>query len=146
MKARSVAVSMVFVVLFALTLGAMLVCAPRLADWYGEFRGLKPVVERCILAAFYACSVPAGVALYCLWRLLRNICKGEMFIKENCQILNVISWCALEVSILCLAACYHYVPLGLVAISMWFIFLIVRVVCSCMLYGTELKDENSLTI
>ena len=146
MKARSVAVGMVFVVIFAVTLAAMMIFAPRLAQWYGMFRGLKPVVERAILGAFYVCSVPAGAALYCLWRLLRNICRGEIFIKENCQILNVISWCCMEVTLLCLAACYHYVPFVLVAISMCFIFLIVRVVCSCMLYGTELKDENSLTI
>ncbi len=146
MKARSVTISMIFVVLFALALGILMAFAPGLAEWYGIFRGLSAVVERCILAAFYTCSVPAGVALYCLWRLLRNICRGEIFVKENCQILNVISWCALEVSLLCLAACYHYVPFGLVSIAMLFIFLIVRVVCSCMIYGTALKDENSLTI
>ena len=146
MKARSVTVSMFFVVFFALALGVLMVFAPRVAAWYGVFRGFRPVVTRCILATFYTCSVPAGVALYCLWRLLRNICGGEIFVKENCQILNVISWCAVEVSLLCLAACYHYVPFGLVSVAMLFIFLIVRVVCSCMLYGTELKDENSLTI
>ncbi len=146
MKARSVTISMIFVILFALALGILLVFAPRLAAWYGVFRGLSPVVAKCILAAFYFCSVPAAVALYCLWRLLRNICRGNIFVKENCQLLQVISWCSLEVSLLCLAACYHYVPFGLVAVAMLFIFLIVRVVCSCMLYGTELKDENSLTI
>ena len=146
MKARSVTVSMVFVIRFALALGVLMVFAPQLARWYGSFRGFRPVVTKCILAAFYVCSVPAGVALYCLWRLLRNICRGEIFVKENCQLLEVISWCALEVGLLCLAACYHYVPFGLVSIAMLFIFLIVRVVCSCMLYGTVLKDENSLTI
>ncbi len=146
MKARSVTVSMIFVVLFAVALGVLMVFAPRLAAWYGVFRGFQPVVARCILAAFYTCSVPAGVALYCLWRLLRNICRGDIFVKENSRLLNVISWCCVEVSLLCLAACYHYAPFGLVSVAMLFIFLIVRVVCSCMLYGTALKDENSLTI
>ena len=146
MKARSVTISMIFVILFSLALGILMFFAPGLAKWYGEFRMFKSVVVRCIVAAFYACAVPAGVALYCLWRLLRNIRKGEIFVKENSYILEVISWCCMEVSLLCLAACYHYFPFGLVTVAMLFVFLIVRVVCSCIKYGTELKDENSLTI
>lgn len=146
MKARSVTVSMIFVVLFAVALGVLMIFAPRLAEWYGMFRMFKPVVVRCIVAAFYTCAVPAAVALYCLWRLLRNIRKGDMFVVENCRLLEVISWCCMEVSLLCLAACYHYLPFGLVSVAMLFVFLIVRVVCSCMISGTELKDENSLTI
>lgn len=146
MKARSVTISMIFVVLFAAALGALMIFAPEIGRWYGQFRGFKPVVIRCIVAAFYTCSVPAAVALYCLWRLLRNIRKGEMFVKENCQLLEIISWCCIEVSAVCFAACYHYLPFALVAVAMLFVFLIVRVVCSCMICGTELKDENSLTI
>lgn len=146
MKARSVTVSMVFVILFAIALGALMIFAPALTRWYSRFRALSDVVSRCIVAAFYTCSVPAGVSLYCLWRLLGNIGKGEIFVKENSQLLTVISWCCMEVSLVCFAACYHYLPFGLVAVAMLFIFLIVRVVCSCMRLGTELKDENSLTI
>ena len=146
MKARSVTISMIFVFLFAVALGIMMIFAPTLGRWYGEFRVFKPVVIRCIIAAFYTCSVPAGVALYCLWRLLRNIRRGEMFVKENCQLLEVISWCCVEVSAVCFAACYHYVPFGLVSVAMLFVFLIVRVVCSCLIHGTALKEENSLTI
>ena len=146
MKARSVTGSMIFVILFALALGILMIFAPEIGRWYGAFRMFKPVVIRCIIAAFYTCSVPVAVALYCLWRLLRNIRKGDMFVKENCRLLEAISWCCIAVSVVCLAACYHYVPFGLVAVAMLFVFLIVRVVCSCMLSGTELKDENSLTI
>lgn len=146
MKARSVTVSMIFVIVFALVLGVLMVITPRLVQWYSSFRGLSGVVSKCIVAAFYFCSVPAGVALYCLWRLLRNIGQGQIFIKDNSHLLTVISWSCIEVSLLCFAACYHYLPFGLVAVAMLFIFLIVRVVCSCMMLGTELKDENSLTI
>ncbi len=146
MKPRSVTISMIFVILFSLALGALMIYAPRLAQWYSDFRVLSPIVAKCILASFYFCSVPAAVALYCLWRLLRNIGRGEIFVRENCQLLAVISWCCIEVSLLCFAACYHYLPFGLVAVAMLFIFLIVRVVCSCMKLGTELKEENSLTI
>ena len=146
MKARSVTVSMIFVVIFSVALGVLLIFAPQLARWYGLFRGLPNVVARCILATFYFCSVPAAVSLFCLWRLLGNIGKGEIFIQKNCKLLAVISWCCIEVSLMCLAACYHYLPFGLVAVAMLFIFLIVRVVCSCMMLGTDLKEENSLTI
>ena len=146
MKARSVTVSMIFVFLFALTLAVLMIYAPTLGRWYGAFRMFKPVVTRCIIAAFYTCSMPAAVALYCLWRLLRNIRRGEIFVKGNCWLLEVLSWCCIEVGLVCLAACYHYFPFGMVAVAMLLVFLIVRVVCSCMIHGTELKDENSLTI
>ena len=146
MKARSVSVSMIFVILFSLALGVLLVFAPRLVGWYALFRGLPEVVSKCITAAFYFCSVPGGVTLYCLWRLLGNIGRGEIFVGENSRLLTVISWCCMEVSLLCLGACYHYLPFGLMFVAMLFVFLIVRVVCSCMRLGTELKDENSLTI
>ena len=146
MRARSSMICTFFVALFALVLGVLLFFAPKLVELYGIFRGFAPVVRRCILAAFYFCAVPAAVALYCLWRMLRNIRKDMIFIKENSLLLDVISWCCLEVSLLTLAACYHYLPFGFVFVAMLFIFLIVRVVRVCMISGTELKDENSLTI
>ncbi len=146
MKARSTIFCSVMVVLFAIALGVLMIFMPRIGQWYSEYRVLSPVVSRSVVAAFYFCSVPAGVALYCLWRLLRNIRRSDVFIKENCQLLAVISWCSLEDSLICFAVCYHYMPMGFMAVSLLFMFLIVRVVCSCMIQGTDLKNENSLTI
>ncbi|MBP3412541.1 MAG: DUF2975 domain-containing protein [Oscillospiraceae bacterium] len=146
MKERSSLIGLVFIAIFAAALGALIIFAPRLVELYSLFRGLPVVVGKCILAAFYFCSVPAAVALFCLWRLLWNIRCGLIFVPKNARLLSVISWCCLEVSLLTLAACYHYLPFGLVSVAMLFVFLIVRVVGSCMVVGTALKEENSLTI
>lgn len=137
---------MVFVAGFAVALLILLITAPALTAWYAEFRHLSDLVRRCILAAFYVCSVPAATALYCLWQLMRNIRRNQMFERKNAKLLAVISWCCMAVAILTLASCYHYLPFGLVSVAMLFIFLIVRVVRICMVTGTLLREENSLTI
>lgn len=146
MKKQSIGVAVGFVGFFALALSVLLVTAPMLVDWFAEFRGLSQLVSRCILYTFYLCALPAGLALYCLWRLLWNIRKEQIFDHLNNRLLGILSWCCAAVTCLTLAACYHYLPFGLVAVAMLFIFLIVRVVRSCMLAGTILREENSLTI
>ncbi|MBE6984852.1 MAG: DUF2975 domain-containing protein [Ruminococcaceae bacterium] len=146
MKNKTLTVSSVFVLVFAVALAALLCTAPMLVELFGEIRAFSQLVLDCILYTFYLCSLPAAIALYGLWQLLRNIQKEQIFVLENCRLLGMISWCSLTVTILTLAACYHYLPFGLVSVAMLFIFLIVRVVRSCMLNGTALKEENSLTI
>ncbi len=146
MKQSSVRISAAFVLLFAAALVALLFTAPLLVDLYSTVRKLPQVVFDCILYTFYLCTIPAAIALYSLLRLLLNISHEQIFILQNSRFLACISWCALAVFFVTLAACCHYLPLGLVAVAMLFIFLILRVVRSCMLAGTELKDENSLTI
>lgn len=146
MLKRSVIISACFVVLFALALLVLQFFAPTLGDKFAELRGLSVPVANCVLYTFYLCSVPAAAALYCLWQLLYNIHKGKIFEKCNHWLLSVLSWCCMAVAVLTLAATYHYMPFFLVFIAMVFMFLILRVVRICMVAGTELKDENNLTI
>ncbi len=146
MKNRTVLITKIFVAVFALALAALLVTAPMLVEEYADFRGFSLVVSRCILFTFYLCSIPASIALFCLWMLLRNIRREQIFVFGNSRFLSALSWCCMAVTCLTLAAAYHYLPFALVAVAMLFIFLIVRVVCSCMAVGTRIKEENNLTI
>ena len=146
MKKQSVLLTVIFVLVFALALTVLLFTAPWLVDWFAEFRGLSALVQHCILYCFYLCAVPAAIALYGLWRLLCNIRAEQIFVSQNSRLLGMISWCCIAVACLTLAACYHYLPFALVSVAMLFIFLIVRVVRGCMLAGTVLREENSLTI
>ncbi len=146
MKKQSVTITVVFVVIFAVALVALLITAPWLVAWFADFRGFSQLIERCILLTFYLCAVPAAIALYGLWRLLWNIRAEQIFVSQNSRLLGLISWCCAAVACLTFAACYYYPPFALVSVAMGFIFLIVRVVRGCMLAGTELREENSLTI
>ena len=146
MNKRSITVSVVFVCIFAVALLVLQIIAPNLGEKFAELRGLAVTVEHCVLYTFYLCSIPAAAALYCLGQLLYNIHKGRIFEKRNLRLLSMLSWCCMAVAVLTLAATYHYMPFFLVFVAMLFMFLIIRVVGICMRAGTELKEENNLTI
>lgn len=146
MLKRSVIISVCFVILFALALLVLQFLAPLIVSEFALARGLNAVVEACVLYTFYICTVPAVVALYGLWQLLYNIHKGMIFEKRNLWLLGLLSWCCMAVAVVTLLACYHFKPFWLVFVAMVFMFLILRVVRVCMVAGTELKDENRLTI
>ena len=146
MKKHSVILSTVFVFVFAAVLLALVIMAPLLAELYSELRGLSDTVRVSILTAFYLCAVPGFGALFSLWRLLEHIRKEQVFIRENCRHLGIVSWCCLAVSVITMAASFFYLPMILISVAMLFIFFILRVVRNCMIAGTELKEENSLTI
>ena len=146
MKNRSVTISAVFVVTFAALLVALQFAAPYCVRLYINWRDMPQLIGRCILFSFYLCSVPAGIALYGLWILLRNIRKEQIFIAQNSRMLRMIFWCSVAVSSITFLACYHYLPFGLIFTAFLFMALIVRVVQNCFEAGTVLKDENNLTI
>ena len=146
MNKRSITVSLIFICLFSAILLALLFFAPFLVERFARLRGFSAPVTKCILYSFYLCSVPAAVALYALGRLLCNIRNGRMFEKCNLQLLKLLSWCAMAVTVLTLGASYHYIPFFFVSVAMFFMFLIIRAVLICMRAGTELKEENNLTI
>ncbi len=146
MKKQSILVSQIFVGIFCVALLAMLMAAPALAQWFAKIRALSVLVRDWILYTFYLCSVPAGIILYCLWRLLGNINREQIFISENRRILSVISWCCVSVAVLTLGGAYHYPPFIPLSIAVLFLSLIVRVVRICMCAGMILREENSLTI
>ena len=146
MNKRSITVSVIFVVIFSLALLCLQFLAPQLGERFGELRKLSVTVEHCVLYTFYLCSIPAAVALYCLGKLLYNIQKERIFEKVNLRLLNALSWCCIAVAFLTAAAVYHYMPFIFVTVAMLFMFLIIRVVGICMRAGTELKEENNLTI
>ena len=146
MNKRSITVAVIFVCIFTVALLALQFIAPVLGDKFAQLRGLSVPVANCVLYTFYLCSLPAAVALYALGHLLYNIRKGRIFEKKNLTLLSLLSWCCIVVAVLTLSATFHYMPFFLVSVAMLFMFLILRVVGICMRAGTELKEENNLTI
>ncbi len=146
MNKRSITVSVIFIYFFSAILLVLLPFAPFLVERFARLRGFSAPVTYCILYSFYLCAIPAAVALYSLGKLLYNIRRGRIFEKHNLKLLNTLSWCALAVTVLTLCATYHYIPFFFVSVAMFFMFLIIRAVGICMSAGTELKEENNLTI
>lgn len=146
MKKGSVYCSMGFVLLFGLALLGLLFFAPRIMAVYTQWRLISAAVSAIVLAAFYCSALPAAVSLVCLFLLLRNILGERPFLRRNCLLIGIVSWCCVAVAAITLVGGFWYMPLLLVTAAMVFIFLILRVVRRCFDAAIALKEENSLTI
>ena len=126
---RSVLLSQLSVIVFAVLLILAVVTAPWLVHWIVGFsRGYLRGTEAYFLATMYTGSIPAAVLLYSLFRLLQRIAAGQLFLGENVEYLRLIAWSSFAGAVVCLVSVLYYFPWILVAVPAAFIGLIVRVV------------------
>ena len=146
MKKSSVTIATVFVIACMVLIIAVGITAPWLVSWFARLRGLSKTVERIIFCAYYTCAVMAELALFWLYRLLRNIKKDKMFDRVNPYYMFYISNECLSIALCTFVFGFWYPPFFFVTAAMLFLFLIVRVVRLCFIAATEMKEENDLTI
>lgn len=101
-------------------LGVLAVLMPRAVRWYGQLRLLSSAGQRVILAGYYLCLIPTGLALLELDRLMRRIRQGEVFLQDNVRRIRRLIWNCAAVSLICLACARLYPPLLFVTIIMAF--------------------------
>lgn len=128
-------------ILFGLLFGM-----PALLDWYSRFRVLEQIERTAITAAFYACAVVVGLALWSMDCLLRNILGGRVFVRENVRRIRAVQWCCGAVGLICIPAAVCYYPLIFMVIIMSFLCLVVSVVTHVMDAAVSIREENDLTI
>ena len=143
---KSIYVARAMILIFAAALLIMLGAAPVVVRWYVGLRGMRPQTLVVILVCWYACSVPAAIALWRLWVLLRRIGSGEPFVDRNIRDIRHVSDCAQACAVICGGGAVGYAPFLVVSAAMLFLFAIVQVVAACFRAAMELADENSLTI
>lgn len=132
--------------IICLLVAAMVFLLPTVIDWYCTFRVLTPVERTAIIIAFYCCTVFIGTALWNIDRLLGQILKGEVFIRQNVRRIRAIGWCCGSVSLICVPASFAYMPLIFMLIVMAFLCLVVSVVASVMDAAVTIREENDLTV
>ena len=116
------------------------------------YRGFLPEgeaiesIKRIFGLVFYPSAIFAGVVLYSLIALLKNIKSGEIFTKKNSSLLRRISWCCFCVAIITLIGGFFYMPFIFIALAGGFVGLMLRVLKNVMQSATELREENDLTI
>jgi hypothetical protein len=130
---------------------ALLVAAAGSAPWIVErfllfSRAYLVGAEPWFFATIYSCCVPAMIPLISLYRLLRRIEVGEVFVEGNVESLRRISWSCLAAAAICLASAFYYFPWAFVAVAAAFMGLIVRVVKNVVAQAVELKNESDFTI
>jgi hypothetical protein len=142
---KSILLSRVSVVLFMVLLVAADIAAPWLIPMTFSYV-VKPGWAGWFFATIYAGTVPAAILLIGLYRLLRRIERGEVFVQKNVDGLRIISWCCLAGALISAASALYYVPWVMVAIAAAFVALIVRVVKNVFARAVSLQDDVDHTI
>ena len=146
-KNKSAKLSLICIYVFAALLIAADVLALRFAKWYTmiRFGGIWQYIV-LLSVSIYLLSIPAWICLYKLWKLLRNITSGNVFVEANVSLLRAVSWCCAAASLLGLLSAIYYLPFMIIAIAAAFMMLIVRVVKNVFRQAVDMKSELDLTI
>ncbi len=146
-KDKSVKLSKFCVYIFAVLMVAIAISAPKLFNVLIRLRGyyLKGTLPYFLISTYTAC-VPATIALLGLNKLLANIEKGDVFIRENVAIMRRLSWRCITAGLIALVSCLYYMPFLIIAAAAGFVGLILRVVKNVFAEAVELKEYNDFTI
>lgn len=132
---------------FVAVLVALLAIAlPAVIRWYCGIRVLTQGEQTVLMAAFYCCVIPIGMALWHLERLLGCILQEQVFIRKNVRRIRTIQWCCAAVSAICAGAAVAYLPLIFLVVIMAFLSLVVCVLTRVMDTAVSIREENDLTI
>ena len=128
---------------------AMTLGGPWVTAWFIAVAGLHPSagLTATLLVLGYACAALAIGMLVSLYKFLRRIEKGEVFVPENVAALRRISWCCAGAAVLCLAAVFIcYRPFAVLAAAAGFMALLVRVLKNAFAQAVRMKNELDYTI
>ena len=143
---KSLRLSIIVTRLFIAAIILLIFFLPYLAKIYLDAREISHGFLYNFIMPFYACIIPAGIALFCLDRLLARIKKDEVFVQSNIQAIRIISWCCFAISLITGGAAYFYPPYIFVTMIMFFCGVIVRVIKNVFTKAVFIKNENDYTI
>ena len=128
--------------------GIMTVSGPWLTRWMVSAHALPPASGPVLLGMGYVCAVLAFVMLVSLYKFLRRIEAGAVFVPANVTALRRISWCCTWAAALCLPV---GAVLGLpfifaIGVAAAFMALIVRVIKNAFAQAVKMKDELDYTV
>ena len=134
----------VTIILLVLVIAAVFTL-PQMMQVYSKMRGGIDVTP--LMVALYISSIPGLICTLSLLKLLFNIRKNEIFVKQNVTILQVLSYCCLFVGIEYIAICYrNYIAMIFVGFAAIFIGIILRVIKNVFDKAIEIREENDYTI
>ncbi len=144
---RSLILTEIFLYILAVCLLALDVFLWPLSGWYMQLRQITGATTRIVLVVvLYACSLPGWMILFELFRLIRNMKRGSVFVDQNVGILRIVSYSCLLVGIITFAGGFFYQPFFFVTVAALFLTLIVRVVKNVLQQAIDMKDELDFTV
>ncbi len=144
---KSITLTRIVVAAAILGSAVMTVCGPRLVRWMVAAHALAPASGPVLLGMGYVCAVLALVMLVSLYKFLRRIESGEVFVPANVTALRRISWCCVGAALVCLpAGVCIYLPFAFLGVAAAFMALIVRVLKNAFAQAVRMKDELDYTV
>ncbi len=144
---RSLMLSRWCVVAFALALVGVLACSPWVVGWLLSYmREPLPYYPLCFYLTFFTGGPLCLAMLYFLFRLLQNMSRNEVFVRQNTAYMRRISWACLAGGGIALLSGLYWVPWLAVAVAALFAALVVRVFKNVLAQAIHYKEENDYTI
>lgn len=144
---KSLMLSKVCTVLAGVAIVGCMIYGPWLARWLIKFSfHASPPHFPLFMVTMYVGGAVALLLIFCLFLLLNNISRDEIFTAKNVRLLRHISWCCFVGAGITGASMLYYLPWGIVCIAAAFVGLIVRVVKNVIAQAIVLKEENDLTV
>lgn len=144
-KDKSILLSKLFTAAIAVLLLALCIASP----WSSMFSvqlAYKDLRINWYTISLLAFSLPAYTALWQLYRLLRNLGRGMVFVAANVRCLRVISWCCFAAAAVFFFSGFYSTSWIVLFVAAVFGGLIMRVVKNVFAAAVALQDECDLTI
>lgn len=123
---------------------------PAIVDWLiarGRIAVQGPAVRWVMLGLGYLLALLALWMLYCLYRFLARLEKGQVFVSANVKALRRIAWCCAIAAVICIpGGLVLYFPFACMGIAAGFMALIVHVIKNAFEQAVKMKSELDLTI
>ena len=143
---RSLNLTISVVILLSIFLGIMLFAAPSIFTAYCEFDNNSEDALNALIGVFYGCTPSACLTLFFTFKFLLNLKKGEVFTKQTVKYLKILSYTCLSVVPLSIPLCFFFLAGFPIPAAAGFMWLILRVLKNAFEYGSEIINENDLTV
>ncbi|WP_409968489.1 DUF2975 domain-containing protein [Bengtsoniella intestinalis] len=147
---NSMKLSRVMVILFAVALVALDIFARDVTVFLSSHllgqAGIGLGEGLVFMVTLYVCSLPGYVLLYSLYRLIRNLEQGTVFVPQNIAYLRRSSWCCVVVAVVCVVGVPTYPSFCIITIAAGFMALIIRIIKNVFEQAILMKDELDFTV
>lgn len=144
-KDKSILLSKVFIAVIAAALLALCITSPWSRLFYVQL-AFKQMRFNWYSVSLIAFAFPAYAALWQLYRLLRNISRGQVFVAVNVRCLRIISWCCFAAAVIFFFSGFYSTSWIVLFVAAVFGGLIMRVVKNVFAAAVALQDDQDLTI
>lgn len=143
---RSLNLTIAVLIVLSVFFAVMLFAAPSVFTAYCEADQTSDEARKALIGVFYGCTPSAILTVFYLFKFLINLKKGEVFTKQTVRYIKILSYTCLSAVPLSLPLCYYFLAGFPIPAAAGFMWLFLRVLKNAFEQGSEIKNENDLTV